>query len=83
VVRPYAAVILVLFGAGSSLTRPLRNLDVVLRLALTVGLSLACSVLTAQVLLATHNMHATPAAVVLTALTGIGLFILPKKRRVS
>ncbi len=71
--RPACAAFLFLFGPGSGLVQIINRFDTAVRWILMIGLSVACSVLTAQLLLSIHELHSTPAAVILTLITASGV----------
>jgi hypothetical protein len=80
VMRPACAALLFLFGAGSGLTMLMGRIDVGLRYVLAVSLSVAVSILLSEVLLAMGALRSTPAAVVLTVLTGLGVLVALSSR---
>ncbi len=77
------ATILCLFGPGSGLVLLVDRLDTAVRWVLTVGLSVACSVLIAQLLLSVHNLDSTLGALLLTAITASGLLRFVSRSRRS
>ena len=72
--RPACAAILFLFGAGSGLVQVVARFNTAVRWALMVGLSVACSILTAQFLLSVGSLNSTSAAAILTVITATGFF---------
>lgn len=71
--RPAFAAFLFLLGPGSGLVQVVGRFDTAVRFVLVVGLSVACSVLTAELLLALHGLDSTVGAIVLTLITASGL----------
>lgn len=72
ILRPVCAAMLVLFGPGTGITLLFRSMDVKLRYVLSVALSLACTVLTAEFLLAFDHLESTPGAMILSWITAFG-----------
>ena len=71
--RAWLAVVLFTLGPGSGLVQFFRRLDVSIRWLLVVALSVACSILTAEVLLVLHALGPSMNAAVLTAITASGV----------
>lgn len=78
--RPWCAAILVLFGPGSGIVRSFRSFDTALRCVLVVAISLSCTVLVAEFLLAIGNFRTFPAAFTLTMLTALSFLLSPVGR---
>jgi len=73
--RAWLAVLVFAFGPGTGLVHLFRNIDVTLQWALIPALSLACSLLTAQILLTTDSLGGAHGAIVLTSITAIGVLM--------
>lgn len=70
------AMLLVLFGPGSGVVQLVGAFDTTVRVVLMVGLSVAISVLVAQLLLSLSALNVLSAAIPLTVITGIGLVVI-------
>lgn len=77
--RAAMAVFLFMFGPGSGLVRLLGQFDIAVRWILMVSLSVACSILTAQLLLSLGALDSLWGPVILTLVTATG--VLPRARR--